>query len=177
MNLNQKCIVGLLSSFSFSGFLCLYLIKNEVCLFSDCEFKLPSYLFYIVFSCLCTWGSIEVLDWLEKGSTIKVEGNDIVPVEGNLIPSYIGMYVIALSLDKSLGSYVIIGLLFILWLNIGSVSYFNPFLSVFGYRFYAVKESGNKTVTLIINEKDVKQAKRFDELARVNNYTFFRRKK
>lgn len=84
------------------------------------------------------------------------------------------MFVISLSLPGMyIESFMIMFLLLAIWLNIGSVSYFNPFLSIIGYRFYAVRSVNKKSITLITAKKDLKQASKLENLIRVNNYTFF----
>jgi len=174
----KKILVYLLSLFSFTGFVALFLIQNKVALFSVQVNIIWSYMAYIFLPILLSILTVYLIKQLPADDSLAIDGNDIVPVEGNLIPAYIGMFVISLSLPGlSVESLMISSLLLVLWLHIGSVSYFNPFLSVLGYRFYAVRSTGNKTMTVITKEKDLKQKTELSNLIRINNYTFFWSKK
>ena len=184
MSLKQKILIYFLSIASFSGFIALFLIKNKF----QILFYLPiincnvdifwSYITYLFVSVLLAFLSIYFISLFPADNTLIIEGNDIVPVEGNFLPTYIGMYVISISLGAIDKDTLIISLfLFIMWLKLGSVSYFNPFISLLGYRYYSVRSIGNKTITLITKEKDLKQATSIDNLIRINNYTFFKKNK
>lgn len=174
MTLKRKLVVHILSLFSFMGFVALFLIKNKVTILSCTLSSAWSYAIYVLILLLLTLLSVWLIETMPADETLTIDNNDIVPVEGNLIPSYIGMFVISLSLPEiSIESLMIMFLLLAIWLNIGGVSYFNPFLSILGYRFYAVHSIGNKSFTLITSNKDLKQATELSNLIRVNNYTFF----
>ncbi|HUX78450.1 MAG TPA: hypothetical protein VMW10_01690 [Alphaproteobacteria bacterium] len=174
MTLKRKLLVYLLSLFSFMGVVPLFLIKNKVTILPHSASSLWSYAIYVLIPLLLTLLSVWLIERMPRNETLIINGNDIVPVEGNLIPAYIGMFVISLSLPgMSIESFMIMLLLLVIWLNIGSVSYFNPFLSIIGYRFYAVRSINNKSITLITSKKDLKQASKLRNLIRVNNYTFF----
>jgi len=174
MTTQKGLLVQLLSLFSFMGFVALFLIKNKINML-PCSANIAwSYVIYGLTPLALTLFSVWLIKRLPADDTLEIDGNDIVPVEGNLIPAYIGMFVISLSLPGwSIESLMIMLLLLVLWLNIGSVSYFNPFLSILGYRFYAVRSVNHKTITIITKEKDLKQATELKNLIRINNYTFF----
>jgi len=156
------------------GFVAIFLIKNQIRIISCPSSIVWSYSIYALTPLILALLSVCLIKRLPAEDSLEIDGNDIVPVEGNLIPAYIGMFVISLSLPGwSIESLMIMLLLLILWLNIGSVSYFNPFLSILGYRFYAVRSVNNKTITVITKEKDLKQATHLIDLIRINNYTFF----
>ena len=181
--MKEWLIMNFLSLASFSGFMSLYLLKMKV-KFPNSLATYPwglgvpwSYILFLLAPILLAYLSVYLLSKMPSDDSIKVEGNDIVPVEGNFLPTYIGMYVIALSLSRGVESILIILFLFILWFRIGSVAYFNPFLSLLGYRYYAVKSQGNKTITVITKSKDLKHADKITDLVRINNYTFFKEDK
>ena len=183
-NLKQKILIHFLSIASFSGFIALFLIKNKFRIlcrlpFVESEINIIwSYLICLAMPIILAFISIFFITRFPADDTLEVEGNDIVPVEGNFLPTYIGMYVISISLGAiDTDTIVICVFLFVMWLQLGSVSYFNPFISLLGYRYYSVRSIGNKTITLITKEKDLKQAVIIDNLVRINNYTFFRKLK
>lgn len=170
----KSLLVHLLSLFSFMGFVALFLIKNKVTILPCPASSLWSYIIYMLIPLLLALLSVWLIKKIPADDSLEIDGNDIVPVEGNLIPAYIGMFVISLSLPgMGIESFMIMLLLLAIWLNIGSVSYFNPFLSIIGYRFYAVRSVNHKSITLITAKKDLKQASKLENLIRVNNYTFF----
>lgn len=176
MYLKDKLKVSCLSMMSFSGFLALFLMNNQVNLFFLNTPLIYSYGMYFLMPFGLGSASIALIKNLPCNDNEIVKGNDIVPVEGNLIPAYMGMFVIALSLNMDgdiLHSVLIMFFLLILWLNIGSVSYFNPFLTILGYRFYAIRTQSNKTITVITNKKDFKECHELNQLSRINNYTFY----
>jgi hypothetical protein len=182
MNLKQKILIYFLSIASFSGFISLFLIKNKIQIlfglpFVESEINIVwSYLLYLVIPLILALISIFFIKRFPADDNLKVERNDLVPAEGNFLPTYIGMYVISTGLGAiDIDTIVICVFLFAMWLKLGSVSYFNPFLLLLGYRYYAVRSIGNKTITLITKEKDLKQAISIDCLIRINNYTFFRK--
>ena len=174
MTLQKSLLMHLLSLFSFTGFVALFLIKNKVTILPCPTSSAWSYIIYMLIPLLLALLSVWLIKKIPTDDSLEIDGNDIVPVEGNLIPAYIGMFVISLSLPgMSIESFMIMLLLLAIWLNIGSVSYFNPFLSIIGYRFYAVRSVNKKSITLITAKKDLKQASKLENLIRVNNYTFF----
>jgi hypothetical protein len=123
----------------------------------------------LVFAWLVVWLSAKFLD---KGDTVQV--SKIKPAEGVFLPVYIGLFVIALSFNQgiSLESMFLIVFLFALWLHFENVSYFNPFLLFFGYRFYEVESESNISIIVITKRKDIKIIETFENLIRVNNFTF-----
>lgn len=110
---------------------------------------------------------------------LKTEGNiskikKIKPMEGQFLPVYIGLFVIALSFNDKLtvSSLFLILILFILWISFETVSYFNPFFIIWGYRFYEIETVDNITSIIITKRKDVKSISQFKNLTRLNNFTF-----
>lgn len=174
MTLQKTLLIHFLSLFSFMGFVAIFLIKNKVTILPYSASSSWSYIIYMLIPLGLTSFSVWLIKKMPADDSLQIDGNDIFPVEGNLIPAYIGMFVISLSLPgMSIESLMIMLLLLATWLNIGSVSYFNPFLSILGYRFYSVRSVGNTSIILITKKKDLKQASKLENLTRVNNYTFF----
>ena len=83
----------------------------------------------------------------------------IRPIENNLTPTYIGLFVIALSINTlNFGaSLVILLLLFIWWTLFEKMSYFNPLWLILGWHFYEITCSTGSTVFLVTKRKDYKQ--------------------
>jgi len=120
--------------------------------------------------------------YLGNEDTIKIK--QIKPMEGNYLPIYIGLFVVALDLGDTITmqSIILLILLFILWLFLENTSYFNPFFLCWGYKFYEVvtETKGSMkegTYTLITKHKDLKSIDSLDQLTRLNNFTFLQYKK
>jgi len=176
MRLKDRLKIHTLSIFSYSGFISFFLLKNSINIYGTCISIYWSFVTYLLAPLLLSYLSIWIIKKLPQDDNEIVAENDIVPVEGNLIPTYIGMFVISLSLSAEaevVSSIFVMSFLLIFWLNIGSVSYFNPFLTILGYRFYSVRTIKNKTITVIANVSDYKEIKELNNLSRINNYTFF----
>lgn len=98
----------------------------------------------------------------------------ITPIENNLTPTYIGLFVIALSINTlNIGaSLVILLLLFVWWTLFERTSYFNPLWLILGWHFYKITCDTGVTVFLVTKQKDCKQPNDITNLRRINNYTF-----
>ena len=110
----------------------------------------------------------------KEGSIENIE--KIKPIEGQFLPVYIGLFVIALSFNDgfTFQAVFLICILFILWLFLEEVSYFNPFFIFWGYRFYEIETSEKITSIIITKQKDVKKIKEIKNLTRLNNFTFLK---
>lgn len=106
------------------------------------------------------------------GSIQKIE--KVKPLEGQFLPVYIGLFVIALSFNDgvSIQALFLIFVLFILWFCFETVAYFNPFFILLGYRFYEIETEYKITTIIITKRKDIKNIKEFQKLTRLNNFTF-----
>lgn len=111
------------------------------------------------------------------------------PLESVAIPTYVGLFVIAIEIAgmningevyswlsfKDVSATILLLLLFILWRRIEKIIYFNPVWLVGGYRFYEIRAADGNSYTLITKRDDMKIAKepiKLDSLIRINNYTF-----
>jgi len=124
----------------------------------------------IILARVILWVGRKVLN--AEGGISGIE--KVKPMEGQFLPVYIGLFVIALSFNDTLtiASWFLIFILFILWVSFENVSYFNPFFILWGYRFYEIETSDNITSILITKRKDVKTIKELNNLTRLNNFTF-----
>lgn len=152
--------------------LIVYLIKEEI--------KIPmlnnyqnhiSYLFYlcstIVYSKLCLWISNFLSEDCIKGGIVDVE-----PANNSYLPSYLGYFFIALSInqiDTLIWMFIII---YIFTFN-SQTLYFNPTFLIFNYKFYYITiENGMKL--FVITKKNINTIEnlQFNNLRRINNFTF-----
>lgn len=104
------------------------------------------------------------------------EVHDLRPLEAQLVPTFVGMFVISFELaemDMGLAIWALV-MLFGFWSIFSRVSYYNPLLSLMGYRFYEAKVTCGDDVYIVIitRRRDLKKGLKLDDLRRVNNYTY-----
>lgn len=161
----------ILSSLSFLGFVFFYILKNEIfqkefSIFINYDALISLFILFNI------WGGY-FLKKLPNDEIADFSDSEIIPMEGSLIPVYLGMYVISLSLGGlGFGTYVIGICLFALWISLGRVTFFNPILCFYGYRFYQIKTKGNFPILLISKRKNLKILSSISGLRRINSYTF-----
>lgn len=180
-----KTIRFLLSLSSFSWMLFFLLVWKKIDIpYVNLTYKYLSFLnnfvfikyviifiFFVFFAWFVLWVARK---YIIPSDNVKVI--DIKPIEWTFLPVYIGLFVIALSFDNNLypETIFLLLILFIFWLFLESVSYFNPFFLIFWYRFYEIKSESNITIILIIKRKDLKIINEIDWLRRINNFTYLK---
>jgi len=164
----------LLSFSSFYVFLLFYVISKK-----NFFFNIPSYLNYAIyivlgaiFSYLCLLG-VKNKQYTDNQESIK----SIKPIEFLYISVYLGLIIISLGLSKFINNElevsIIISIIFLIWLKLENVSFFNFYWLFVGYRFYEI-ETDNSSYILISKRRDVKNKDTVKslELKRINNFTF-----
>lgn len=177
-----KIITKLLLSFSsFSGVLYFFVVTNlDDIIAKQAIFGIEMlsstairHVAYLVFFALFAFITLVVTKKVFKeGDSLEVI--EIKPIESVAVPTYIGLFVIALGLNSIAipTALVILIVLFMFWTRLEKIFYFNPIWLFFGYRFYEVKSSGDNTYTLITKRDRLKGQQDFTSLRRLNNYTF-----
>lgn len=129
-----------------------------------------SVLIFLLLAQVCVWA-------LRRNR--RYESADIVelnPHESQVVPSFVSMFVVSLGLvPMSISSTVIVGvLMFSFWCILCHVSYYNPFFTLFRYRFYQARlnDEHAKFIILITKKDGLKEGKKIEKLKRINNYTF-----
>lgn len=102
-------------------------------------------------------------------------------MESEIIPTYLGLFVIVLGLGSLVVQFqtIIILLIYLVWyLLMERTTYFN-LLWLIKYRYYRVTDKNGNTYTLYSKKKDLKLYKEsnFSELVRINNFTFLDKEK
>lgn len=149
-------------------------LSNTFLSFLNWDYIYVKYLFFLAFVVGFTYISI-ILAKKNLQAWDNIEVKEIKPIEWTFLPVYIWLFVIALSFnDKNLTieTIFLVIILFVFWLKLDSVSYFNPFLLFFGYRFYEIKSDKTTTFTLITRRKDLKNISSLSDLISINNFTF-----
>lgn len=171
----------LLSVSSFSGVLYFFVVTNfddEVRTFSPYGIELLSifwlrHLLYVLFFGIFALITLMVTKrTFSPGETLQAV--ELKPIESVAVPTYIGLFVIALGLSSMPAgtACIIILILFLFWTRLEKIFYFNPIWLFFGYRFYEVKSGRDNTYTLITKKDRLKGKQNFANLRRLNNYTY-----
>ena len=119
-----------------------------------------------------------VLD-TESGDTMLIE--NIQPAESETIPTYLGLFVIMLSLGSVNIIYqglIVISVFLIWWLFMERSHYFN-IVWLMCYHYYKVQDNHGNTYGVYSRQKDLKLQNtqlKLTKLVRVNNFTFIERK-
>lgn len=184
--LKIRLIPLILSLSSFSGILLFLFIGKKIdvpflwvsetyfAFLDNNQYLYMKYWLFLIFVLFLAWFSI----WITKkclSDEDSMQIDEIKPTESTFLPVYIGLFVIALSFSEksiTLETWFLILILFWFWLFLEEVSYFNPFLLFFGYRFYEVKSKGGTIFTLITKRKSLKKIDKTQKLIRINNFTF-----
>lgn len=156
----------------------LYYFLQSVSAFSGLS-SLPamtSYLLYLLVPIGLTWISLQLSSGLGKDEFKK---GDIVSVEyanNSFLPSYLGYFFVALSINSWSTLFFVYSVLFI-FTFLSQALYFNPLFLVFRYEFYNVKNKNGASMFLISPHRyrtpgDVVVPETF----RINDYTFIERK-
>lgn len=172
---------------SFSSFLwfVVFLLPNLIkirplcCLFitlkkwvSEPQATIMIYVWIIAICILISW-IILLITTKFWNKTETLNAISIKPAESSFLPTYIWLFVIALSLECCGMIFYYSILLFILRLLLEKISYFNIFFRIFWYRFYEVIDDYNITYVLITKREDLKKNNiGFKNLIRLNNFTF-----
>ncbi|MGI2798470.1 hypothetical protein ACRTC3_07680 [Photobacterium damselae] len=139
--------------------------------------KWVSFLGYFIIVVLFTWFALWLTRFLSKETISSKEIVSIEPANDTFLPSYLGYFFVALSINDFPTFIYVFGLIFI-FVFFSKISYFNPVFLLFNLKFfYVVNETGTKIV--LITKKELKEPSNvvFDNLRRINNYTFISREK
>lgn len=164
----------ILSLSSFYLFVLFYFVSNKINLFEIME--ILNYLSYFFIGGFFSYVCLVALKNKKETDNQNII-KSIKPIEFLYISAYLGLIIISLSLPKFLENnqalYFLITIIFIIWLKMENVSFFNFYWLFFGYRFYEI-ETEKSIYILISKRKDVKDKTKVNKLRlkRINNYTF-----
>lgn len=186
-----KWILSFLNAFaSFYLFILFYLINQKISIFQFGMVhpfldKISGFMFdnctdVYIFSINVI---IYIIFWLILsrillfiGTSETVSTSEISPLEPSYIPTYIGFFVIALSLGKELSVtqlFFITLILFYAWWKLWKTAYFNMFLLALWYNFYQAKEAVTWVEMIVISkEKDRKVQYLWMDARWINNFTY-----
>ena len=163
-----------LSSFSAGGI--LYLFTNPLNLSLEYYWLIVLVVFFIfLFGALCLESCYRNFYQRENDTLIVQE---IQPMEQDIIPIYIGLFVIMLSIaNLSIDLQILLILiLFTIWWKLLEQSYYFNIFWLTKYRLYKVKDLKGNIYSIYTKRKDlkltrVKSEEKFN-LVRINNFSF-----
>ena len=108
----------------------------------------------------------------EKSDTANIVS--IQPVEHEIIPTYIGLFVIMVGLGSLSFIYQIFTVIFIfaIWFVLMEKSYYFNLIWLLKYRYYKVQDVIGNTYIIYSKRNDVKEVGNIQKLVRINNFTF-----
>jgi hypothetical protein len=181
-----KLLTKLLLSFSsFSGVLYFYVVVRQDFPFlklstfgikSQDTFLLRNGMYVVVFYVAAYITLLLTKKVFKSGETLAALEEK--PIESVAVPTYIGLFVIAIGLQpiSNSVSLIVLAVLFLFWTRLEKIFYFNPIWLFFGYRFYEVKSTKGNTYTLVTKQDRLKGKQSFDNLRRINEYTYLETK-
>ncbi len=97
---------------------------------------------------------------------------EIKQINSDFLPSYLGYFFVALSIQNIQALLFIFITLFI-FIYRSQIFYFNPFFLIIGYKYYEIKDDSSSS-KIVISKRDITTVKNlyFDSLTKINNYTF-----
>lgn len=141
----------------------------------DALVKLPnciSYIIYFLIPIILTYISILLSSFLGKDEFKKGETIYIEQANNTFLPSYLGYFFVALSINNWESLMFVYILLFIFTYK-SQALYFNPFFLLFGFKFYNIKTKKGTTIFLISKRKYITPDEVIIKTSyRINNYTF-----
>ena len=170
----RLCLSFCLSICSFSPGLVLYLFTIDIFSSFDtcaCSFLKIGVLILLMLS--FSFGALQYLiRFKEANDTAQVES--IQPVENEIIPTYLGLFVIMLGLGELTFLYqiVVIVLIFLIWWILMERSYYFNLIWLLLYRYYRVTDKNGNVFIIYSKKKDVKETGIIEGLVRINNFTF-----
>tara|TARA_R110001583_G_scaffold75830_1_gene208336 strand:- start:999 stop:1547 length:549 start_codon:yes stop_codon:yes gene_type:complete len=134
-----------------------------------------SYILYLLVPIALSGLSILLSLFLGKDEFTTGQVVEIEHANNSFLPSYLGYFFVALSINnwETLG--FVYGVLFV-FTFLSQALYFNPLFLLFGFEFYNIKTKNGAAIFLISRHKyKTPDEIVIDEAYRINNYTFIER--
>lgn len=172
--IRRLCLSFCLSICSFSPGLVLYLFTIDIFPSHDSYvFSLFKIVVLVLLMFSFSFGILKrLIKFKEANDTAQVES--IQPVENEIIPTYLGLFVIMLGLGELTFLYqiVVIALIFLIWWILMERSYYFNLIWLLSYRYYRVTDKNGNVFIIYSKKKDVKETGTIKGLVRINNFTF-----
>jgi hypothetical protein len=137
--------------------------------------NIASYLVYLLVPILFTWLSLLLSTFLGKDDFKKGEVESIEHANNSFLPSYLGYFFVALSINNWETLWVVYTILFT-FTFLSQALYFNPLFLIFRYEFYNITTKNGTAIFLISAHQYKSPSEVSIPIAyRINNYTFIER--
>lgn len=134
-----------------------------------------SYIIYFSIPVILTALSVVLSDRLGSDEFKAGEVSSIEYANNSFLPSYLGYFFVALSVNGWEALFFVYSVLF-LFTYLSQALYFNPLFLVFGYNFYNVKTRAGVSIFLISRVRYKNPAEvAISRAYRINDYTFIER--
>ena len=165
-----------LSSFSIGGV--MYLLTLDY--FTSTRFSWKNICRPIAMIVLVLSFSMLVLEIITTNKFVKRDNltvESIQPLEQEVVPSYLGLFVIMLGLGEltAINQWIVLVLVFLIWNLFMERSYYFNLLWLISYRYYKVSDQYGNEYVVYSKRKDFKkneQVVTINDLIRINNFTF-----
>ncbi|MGV7117705.1 hypothetical protein [Paenibacillus kyungheensis] len=150
----------------------VYLIKQDISLFNGfflCTW--PSHLILMIIPIFLAKLNLKTSKYLEKDS-IESKITQIEQANNTYLPSYLGYFFIALSI-QNVQTFIFIFLILFVFVYFSQTQYFNPVFLLLGYHFYFVTiEDNSKNIIISKRKLKIPHEAEFKKLRRINYYTY-----
>lgn len=131
-------------------------------------------IYLVIIGIFLVWSLLKIYKhFIKANETFKAFS--IKPAEPTYIPTYIGYFVLAISIEST-SLFIIIGSILCYLLYKTKIFYFNPLLILWGYNYYEAEDQQGNSILLITKNKALKistsKGRSFENLIRLNNFTF-----
>lgn len=176
----MKLLVNLAS---FYWILFFYFIHNEYFLLpianNDKYFSVLIYLIFGFFLGLISLKFTLNKTYKQTGDNLKVE--KIFPIYTEYMPIYLAIIVIAFELNNFVEienqfTVPIIFLSIYILFHISNIGYLNPIWYLFGYRIFKVENLKANYIFIAYKSKDYKSKMNIDDIRKIDEFTFIKRK-
>ncbi len=151
----------------------LYLVKEKYRF--DLLSSYPNYYSWFIFvliPVILTALSFLIVAKLPMDNLQSSSVKEIELANNNFLPTYLGYFFVSLGISD-IPTLIVVFLIIYVFTFLSQTLYFNPIFLLFGYHFYFIKTSTNVKIFLITKKKLKRPGDiGFDELRRINNYTF-----
>lgn len=150
----------------------IFMIKEKISISFLCN--CPNWISYIIFifiPIILTISSLLMTRYLSDDN-INGDIKDLEQANNTFLPSYLGYFFVALSVQDKETLVFIFAILFT-FTYFSQTLYFNPLFLLFGYHFYYITSENNVKI-FVISKKQIRSTNglKFSNLKRINNFTY-----
>lgn len=176
----MRSLFKILLTINATSLICvLYLIKEEIVILNIlgwCWCGIPnyvSYIIYILIPMLTTYISLIISTYFLSKDTISVNSiTDMEQANNAYLPSYLGYFFVALSVNNC-NTLIFVFIILFIFTFLSQTLYFNPLFLIWGYKFYYLTTNKNVKI-FVITKKEFRNPKEIElvDLRRINDFTF-----